>query len=327
MSEKQDLLINQSSSSMMRSDVEFITIAIDTAGQRIDNFLFTYLKDIPKSLIYRLLRSGEIRVNKRRAKPQLRLQHQDIIRLPPLKRTPPSSPTPPSSSLRTLLEHAILYETAHFLVINKPSGLAVHGGSGIQTGLIEALRALRPQAKKLELVHRLDRDTSGCLLISKRNSTLRWLHQQLRDGQIDKHYQALLLGKLQQPQLDVQAPLHKFQQQHGERFVRVNEQMGKPARTVFIPQTLYQDATLVTVHLYTGRTHQIRVHAAHSGYPIAGDDKYGTFSKAHPLHRLGLKRLFLHAHQLRFQPAPDADWLTIQAPMPDELTRILQQLH
>lgn len=305
--------------------VRYLHIRAEHQGQRIDNFLLAQLKGAPRALIYRILRSGEVRLNRRRVKPSARLEIGDSVRLPPLRLPPaPAAPTP-SARLQERLNTAVLYEDDQLLVIDKPAGLAVHGGSGLSLGVIEAVRAMRPH-QSLELVHRLDRDTSGCLLISKKPAILRWLHQQLRAGRVRKDYLALLTGRLAHQRLEVTAPLRKNQLRGGERLVRVDHQNGKAAHTAFHTRDTLAGCTLAEVRLGTGRTHQIRVHAAHLGAPVAGDDKYGAASVNYWLRSQGLNRLFLHAAELRFRPHPDAEPLHISAPLPGELQSVLEAL-
>jgi len=307
------------------SPVEVVAIGANSAGMRVDNFLVSYLKGVPKSLIYRILRRGEVRLNKARVKPAQRLTEGDQLRIPPLRRALPPAPLQPSAGLTARLAAAVLYEDERLLVLDKPAGLAVHGGSGVSLGLIEGLRALRP-GSELELVHRLDRDTSGCLVISKRRSTLRWLHAQFRDGAIDKRYLLLLSGPLPQPALTVDAPLLKNLLRGGERMVSVDPAAGKSARTHFRRLRCLGDLTLAEARLETGRTHQIRVHAQHLGTPIAGDDKYGDAAFNARLRRVGLKRLFLHASALSFRPHAEADAVHIEAPLPAALAQVLARL-
>lgn len=304
--------------------VSFYEATPDDAGQRIDNFLLRHLKGVPKSLIYRILRKGEVRVNKGRVKAVYRLQAGDRVRIPPIRQGN-TDPVAPSQRLKSRLDDAILYEDERIIVINKPSGMAVHGGSGINAGVIEALRALRPDANRLELVHRLDRDTSGCLLISKKASVLRTLHELIRENRVDKRYLALLAGSWRKGARQVDAPLLKNTLQGGERVVRVDP-AGKPAETRFRRLERYQDATLVEVELITGRTHQIRVHSAWLGSPVLGDSKYGDEAANRRMRESGLKRLFLHAHRIRFRwPGERADTL-IEAPLPEALQTVLDNL-
>ena len=298
-------------------------ISEEAGGQRIDNYLLKILKGVPKSHIYRILRSGEVRVNSGRAKPAYRLRPGDELRLPPVRvavRAPRATP-PPNAEL----EHAILYEDEHLLVLNKPSGLAVHGGSGVSFGVIEQLRSQRPLARFLELVHRLDRDTSGLLLLAKKRSALTALHTELRAGRVKKYYLTLVKGKWRNAKQSVRLNLHKYVLASGERRVAVDAE-GDESHTVFDLQHAWREFSLLRAELKTGRTHQIRVHLAHLGYPIAGDAKYGDFAFNKDLARAGLKRMFLHASRVSFKhPATDA-LLTLEAPLPDELRNFLRTL-
>jgi 23S rRNA pseudouridine955/2504/2580 synthase len=304
------------------SQVSYLEITATHEGQRIDNFLVTHLKGVPKSHIYRILRSGEIRVNKGRIKQTYRLQTGDIIRLPPI-RVAESVTVTPQANILQVLEANIIYQDDALLVLNKPSGMAVHGGSGISFGVIEGLRVLYPKEKALELVHRLDRDTSGCLMIAKKRSMLKQLHQILREDKINKEYLALVRGQWNHRVSVVNAPLQKNVLQSGERLVRVNPE-GKEAISEFSIQRKFSIATLVRVKLVTGRTHQIRVHATHSGHPIAGDTKYGDEQFNTQMLEFQLKRLFLHAAQLSIS-LPDTQ-LQVTAPLPPALQVVLQQL-
>jgi 23S rRNA pseudouridine955/2504/2580 synthase len=306
--------------------VQFITIEPELEGQRIDNFLRTLLKGVPKSLIYRILRIGEIRVNKKRVKPEYKLLTNDELRIPPIRVSEPSEV--PSTKLDKVasLENHILFEDEWLIVLNKPSGTAVHGGSGLSFGVIEALRALRPDQKFLELVHRLDRDTSGCLLIAKKRSALKSLHEQLRDKQVDKRYQALVSGNWPDNRFKVKAPLIKNVLKSGERMVSVNEVEGKPSETRFRILNQYKDATLVEASPITGRTHQIRVHCLHAGHPIACDDKYGDNNFDSKMQRLGLSRLFLHAYSLSFIHPNSNERVNYQAPLDNALKNALLKL-
>jgi len=305
--------------------VQLVEIGADLAGQRIDNYLLGRLKGAPRSLIYRILRKGEVRVNKGRIRPDYRLQAGDLLRIPPVRLEPRQAPSRPADAVLRQLEAAIVYEDDRILVLNKPSGLAVHGGSGLRYGVIEGLRALRPEARYLELVHRLDRETSGCLLIARRRSALRMLHELLRENRIDKRYLALVRGRWQGGRRIVEAPLRKNVLRSGERIVRVDPG-GKPSRSVFRPLAIGELASLMEVRLDTGRTHQIRVHAAHIGHPIAGDEKYGDPEFDRQLRmRTGLNRLFLHARSLRI-PWPDSEPLEVIAPLDETLTGTLKIL-
>lgn len=304
--------------------VQLLTITDEEAGQRIDNFLLKICKGVPKSHIYRVLRSGEVRVNKGRVDQLYRLKAGDVIRVPPIRvaeRAPSAAPG---------AEFSILFEDAHLLIIDKPAGIAVHGGSGVSYGVIEQLRAARPEAKFLELVHRLDRETSGILLIAKKRSALTHLHEQMRDGQTDKRYFALVAGDWKNQRQHVKLPLHKYTTADGERRVRVQAD-GLPSHTVFSLKKKFRSFALLEAELKTGRTHQIRVHLSASGFPIVGDDKYGDFSlnkavqKTNEEHGV-LKRMFLHAHQISFTHPESGKMLTINAPLPKECNHFLQSL-
>ena len=264
----------QENSAKSTPKVQYVDISADHAGQRIDNYLMCQLNGLPKSLVYRIIRKGEVRVNKGRIKPEYRLKEGDSVRIPPVRQAEKRAPGKASQQVLDQLTSRIIFEDKRIIVINKPSGLAVHGGSGLSFGLIEALRELRPNDKSLELVHRLDRDTSGCLIIAKKRSALRRLHEQLREGSMDKRYLTLLKGKWTGRSRWIDAPLLKNVIQSGERLVFVDPK-GKEARTQFIPKATSDVASLMSVKLDTGRTHQIRVHAQHIGFPIAGDNKYG----------------------------------------------------
>lgn len=305
--------------------VRLLVIDAEQQGQRIDNFLKTQLKGVPKSLIYRILRKGEVRVNKKRIKPEYKLVAGDEVRVPPVRVAEENElPSPKLSSIQAL-ESMILFEDEVLIVLNKPAGMAVHGGSGLSFGVIEGLRALRPDARFLELVHRLDRDTSGCLLIAKKRSALKSLHEQLRLKTMRKQYSALVRGQWQAHVKVVNAPLLKNVLQSGERIVRVNSE-GKPSETRFHILKRYADATLVEASPITGRTHQIRVHTLHAGHPIACDDKYGEPQFDALMRELGLQRLFLHASRLTFQHPVDHRELTMEAPLDPHLQQVLNRL-
>jgi 23S rRNA pseudouridine955/2504/2580 synthase len=306
--------------------VREVRIGEHQAGQRIDNFLITQLKGVPKTHIYRILRKGEVRVNKGRIKPDYRLQEGDVVRVPPVRtgETPP--PARPGSRVLERIAESIIFEDDALLIINKPAGIAVHGGSGLSYGIIEALRALRPQAPFLELGHRLDRDTSGCLVVAKKRSALRAFQALLRSNGMEKHYLALAKGRWGGGTRRVSASLRKNVLSSGERIVRVDPE-GKPALSIFEPLTIYGDASLMRVTLITGRTHQVRVHAAHAGHPLAGDDKYGDAEFNRRMGALGLKRLFLHASAIQFTlPMERPREIAISAPLPPELTAVLDKL-
>ncbi len=305
--------------------VQFITIDAEQDGQRIDNFLKTQLKGVPKSLIYRILRKGEVRVNKKRIKPEYKLCAGDEIRIPPVRVAEENAL--PSSKLSSVqaLAHQILFEDDAIIVLNKPSGLAVHGGSGLSFGVIEGLRALRPESRFLELVHRLDRDTSGLLLVAKKRSALKHLHEQLRVKTMRKQYLALVRGQWQPHVKVVNAPLLKNILQSGERIVRVNSE-GKPSETRFQIMQKFANATLVLASPITGRTHQIRVHTAHAGHPIACDDKYGERAFDEQARSAGLNRLFLHAYRLTFTHPATGKEMSVEAPLDKDLQAVLDRL-
>ncbi|MEY1577432.1 23S rRNA pseudouridine(955/2504/2580) synthase RluC [Providencia manganoxydans] len=309
-----------------QNQVQFIDISDDEAGQRIDNFLLAKLKGVPKSMIYRIIRKGEVRVNKGRIKPEYKLAEGDQVRVPPV-RVAEREEAPVSAKLDKVaaLANCILYEDDAILVINKPSGTAVHGGSGLSFGVIEGLRALRPEARFLELVHRLDRDTSGILLVAKKRSALRALHEQLRLKQMQKDYLALVRGNWQSHTKVVQAPLLKNILQSGERVVRVSPE-GKSSETRFKVEERFENATLVKASPVTGRTHQIRVHTLHAGHPIAFDNRYGDKQFDSQLAGTGLKRLFLHASSLKFTHPKSGEEMRIQAPLDNELNQCLKVL-
>lgn len=306
--------------------VQVVEISAEHAGQRLDNFLISRLKGVPKSVIYRICRKGEVRVNKGRIKPDYRLVTGDQVRIPPVRLAERPEQEQPGDRILKLVESRILYEDNRLIVLNKPSGLAVHGGSGLKYGVIEAIRVLRPQATQVELVHRLDRDTSGCLLIAKKRSMLRRLHEQLRGTGMQKTYLALVKGRWQSGSRMVHAPLKKNTLSSGERIVRVDSKDGKEAKSEFSPRAVGDIASLMRVGLHTGRTHQIRVHASHEGHPIAGDDKYGDEDFNRLMKTYGLKRLFLHAFSLRFSLSEDEPPLYIEAPLDDDLQTVLNKL-
>lgn len=311
---------------VINASVKMLEISDDEAGQRIDNYLLTKLKGVPKSLIYRIVRKGEVRVNKGRVKPEYKLQAGDIVRVPPV-RVSEKTHAPISNKLNKVasLENQIIFEDDCLLVLNKPSGIAVHGGSGLSFGVIEGLRALRPEARFLELVHRLDRDTSGILLVAKKRSALRNLHEQLRIKTVQKDYLALVRGQWQSHVKVIQAPLLKNELASGERIVKVSLD-GKPSETRFSIEERYPNATLVKASPVTGRTHQIRVHTLHAGHPIAMDDKYGDKDFDTEMRLLGLNRLFLHAASIRFEHPKTGETLRLNAPLDDNMKAILKKL-
>ncbi|KRW67717.1 23S rRNA pseudouridine(955/2504/2580) synthase RluC [Stutzerimonas nitrititolerans] len=307
------------------SSVQMLEVSPEFAGQRIDNFLRNQLKGVPKTLIYRILRKGEVRVNKGRIKPEYKLQAGDLVRVPPLRLAERDEPAPLAQGLLERLEAAIVYEDKALIVLNKPAGIAVHGGSGLSYGVIEALRQLRPDTKELELVHRLDRDTSGLLMVAKKRSMLRHLHQELRGDGVDKRYMALVRGRWETGKKQVSAPLLKNTLRSGERMVEVTDE-GKKALTLFRVLRRFGDfATLVEARPVTGRTHQIRVHARHAGHAIAGDSKYGDEDFSREIRELGGKRLFLHAYGLKV-PLPDGGELNLEAPVDEVWSQTLGKL-
>jgi len=302
--------------------VRQVKVSAEEAGQRIDNFLARYLKGVPKSHIYRILRRGEVRVNSGRIRAQYKVCAGDTVRIPPVRvAAVKSGHGAPGFSL----EPHILFENPRCLVINKPSGIAVHGGSGLSFGIIEALRAERPEAPYLELAHRLDRETSGCLVLAKRRSFLRAFHEQLRQGQVVKHYLALVGGAWKGGARTVDVPLRKNQLRGGERMVTVDD-AGKQAISIFRPLSCYENATLVEVVLKTGRTHQIRVHGTHIGHPLAGDEKYGDQAFNRQLRAIGLRRMLLHAHFLEFTDSSSDEVITVSSPLDDAVKAVLAQL-
>ncbi len=308
----------------MSARVQFRTISADEAGQRLDNFLLRELKKAPKSLIYRIIRKGEVRVNKGRAKPERKLQAGDVVRVPPVTLPEDGEPVKPSAALAERLRKAVLFEDAGLLVVNKPAGLAVHGGSGIHLGLVEALRQTRDD-HFLELVHRLDRETSGCIMLAKKRSVLRQLHQKLRDKKdVDKQYLALVKGHWSKRRGVVDAPLLRTESKAGDRIVRVDAE-GKLAKTAFELVERFDTCSLVRAKPITGRTHQIRVHAQYCGHPLVGDDKYGDDGFNEQMRAFGAKRLFLHAASLRFSLGDDAP-IHVEAPLPDDLVQVLESL-
>lgn len=305
--------------------VQYRQIDADHAGQRLDNYLFSSCKGVPKSHIYRLVRQGQVRINRGRRRVDYRLRLGDVVRIPPLRVAAPSPVLTAAAARPFPLERCVMHEDDDLLVIDKPAGLAVHGGSGLSLGLIEALRAQRPHARFLELVHRLDRDTSGLLLVAKRRAALLALHQALRTGQVEKRYIALVRNHWPARMQQVKVPLHKFQLRSGERMVEVSG-TGKEATTRFLAKRRFSDSTLVDIELLTGRTHQARVHAAYAGHPIAGDVKYGERGFNRLMRERGLTRLFLHASRIRFKHPGSGRKLTISAPLPAELAQVLETL-
>jgi len=308
-----------------KSAVERRTITEQDAGQRIDNLLMRHFKTVPRSRVYRLLRKGEVRVNRKRVDAQYRVAAGDEVRLPPVRIEPSSEPGRPSSSLQELIERAVIFQDKHLLVIDKPAGVAVHGGSGMSHGVIEALRASRPR-ETLELVHRLDRDTSGCLAVARDRATLTSLHALIRESGMHKTYLGLVSGSWQLGTKRIDAPLATDDRRHGERHVRVAA-AGKDSVSVFKPVQFFGSlATLMEIDIPTGRTHQIRVHAAFAGHPLLGDDKYGDRERNAELKHHGLRRIFLHAHSIAFEWPGTGVPFHLSAPLPAELAAVLDAI-
>ncbi|MDX1693882.1 MAG: 23S rRNA pseudouridine(955/2504/2580) synthase RluC [Ketobacteraceae bacterium] len=307
--------------------VRLLEVGEDSDGQRIDNYLLKQLKGVPKSVIYKILRKGEVRVDKKRAKPDYRLSIGEMVRIPPVRQASRGEPQPVGDGLKKLIEDAILYEDDALMVVNKPAGLAVHGGSGVSVGLIEVIREMRQPARFLELVHRLDKDTSGCIMVAKKRSMLKTLHQKLRDDSgIQKQYLALVCGRWKGKQHRIEAPLEKFHLASGERMVRVARE-GKPSLTLFKWREHFAGATLVEAYPVTGRTHQIRVHALHAGHPLAGDPKYTPQDLNAGFRESGLRRLFLHASRISVPDLfRDGEAFEVEAPLDPELEGFLQVL-
>lgn len=323
-SEKQTQKNPSAEPSANQPQVQLLTISEEDAGQRIDNFLLRICKGVPKSHVYRVLRSGEVRVNKGRIDQLYRLKEGDVVRIPPIRMAETSTQVVPRA------EFSILFEDKHLLVIDKPAGVAVHGGSGVSFGVIEQLRASRPEAKFLELVHRLDRETSGVLLLAKKRSALTHLHEQMRDGVTDKRYLTLVHGDWKNAKQHIKLPLHKYTTAEGERRVRVQAD-GMASHTVFSLIRKYGEFALLEAELKTGRTHQIRVHLSASGFPIVGDDKYGDFGLNKTLQKASqsrgaLKRMFLHAHQITFVHPEMGEKVTLNAALPKECENFLLSL-
>jgi 23S rRNA pseudouridine955/2504/2580 synthase len=300
-----------------------IVITEEHSSQRLDNFLLTYLKGVPKSHIYRIVRKGEVRINKGRVDVNYRLAVGDIVRIPPVRRADSTPDTFVNPALRKALENAVIFEDDYLLIINKPAGFPVHGGTGIDAGIIEGLRQIKTDMRFLELVHRLDRDTSGCLIIAKKRSALKQLHELFRNGGMEKTYLALLSGQWARKKLIVSAPLQKYISRGGERMVAISPQ-GKPSETLFRRLELFTDATLIRALPKTGRTHQIRVHAASLGHAIVGDERYGLDEQNRQFKNRGFNRMMLHAETLRFPHPITHKLLTVSAPLPPYLNDLLK---
>ncbi len=305
--------------------VQYLTVEAEYQGQRIDNYLFRVLKGVPKSLIYRILRKGEVRVNKGRIKPHYHVQGGDIIRIPPL-RMGEDAPKGVSRHAIDALSNSILYEDKRIIIINKPYGMAVHGGSGVSSGVIEIMREWRTDLHYLELVHRLDRETSGCLVLAKKRSALRQLHDLLATGQVQKRYLVIVRGAWQRGEYRLEQALQKNSLRSGERVVRVSDE-GKDSISIFKPVSVRSQASLLEVQILTGRTHQIRVHAAHLGHPVAGDEKYGDEEFNRYIKSLGGKRMFLHARNLEFELAEPHTEIAVNAPLDKHFDAMLEKLN
>ena len=301
--------------------VRIVEIGPERDGQRVDNALMTMLKGVPRSLVYRILRTGQVRINGKRAKPDTRLALGDMLRIPPVRVAEREENEAPSGMVRSVAD-AVIFEDKHFLVIDKPVGIAAHGGSGVSHGAIELLRAARPN-EHLELVHRLDRDTSGVLVLAKSRSGLTGLQALIRENAVTKQYLCLMTGTPRKAKFDVNAPLLKSVMHGGERLVRVDD-AGKPSLTYFKELEQYPNARLMQATLGTGRTHQIRVHAQYAGHPLAGDPKYGDEAANKRFRAMGLKRMFLHAARMSFDL--DGKNYDFSSPLPDELKAFLDKL-
>lgn len=312
--------------SLIEFPVRFVVVDSERSGQRIDNFLITKFKGVPKSFVYRILRKGEVRVNKKRVKPDYKIVDGDEIRLPPAK-IEVNPVVIPSNNLKIvqLLGNSIIFESEELLIVNKPAGIAVHGGSGVDYGVIEALRSLRKDLHYLELVHRIDKETSGCLMVAKKRSALRNLHEQLREKTIHKQYWALVRGKWSNRVKFIDEPLVKNVIQSGERMVFVSK-AGKPSKTLFKIIKEFTKSTLIEASPLTGRTHQIRVHTSYATHPIAGDLKYGDRDFDKEMKILGLSRMFLHAFRITFNEPCSGKIITVEAPLDDELQRTIDSL-
>ena len=318
-----------------KDSVSLITVAEHEAGQRLDNYLIKILKGVPKSHIHRIIRAGEVRLNKKRCKPDSRIQTGDLLRIPPVRTAEKQRSSENRAQAAPAREFTIIYEDDALLVIDKPAGIAVHGGSGVSFGVIEQIRRARPEARYLELVHRLDKDTSGLLMIAKKRSALVKLHEAIRNDHPKKIYLALGVGKLPNDSFHVKLPLFKYTGAQGEKMVRVSED-GQSAHTIFRVLNRFSDdllhqvglshLTLVQATLKTGRTHQIRVHLQSQHCPIAGDERYGDYQANKRLQKLGLKRMFLHAAELHLDHPLTGEKLILKAPLPQDLAQFVLML-
>jgi len=306
-----------------KNQVNFYTVTEKDDAQRLDKLLCKILKDVPKSYIYRIIRSGEIRINKKRAEISTKVFLNDLIRIPPIEST---GVAPKNVVNIPIGKFPILFEDEYFLIINKPSGVACHGGSGVSFGVIEQLRKTRTTDKFLELAHRLDRDTSGILILAKKRQALIKLQELIRGNKIRKHYLALTLGCINEDTKIVKAPLYKYMTKEGERRVCVDKENGQYAYTTFTILKRFTDFTLVDANIKTGRTHQIRVHLQHIGYPIAMDDKYGDFDMNKKLSKIGLRRMFLHAYKIEFTHPITDEKINIKSELPIDLEKFINGL-
>ena len=318
-----------------KDSVSLITVAEHEAGQRLDNYLIKILKGVPQSHIHRIIRAGEVRLNKKRCKPDSRIQTGDLLRIPPVRTAEKQRSSENRAQAVPAREFTIIYEDDALLVIDKPAGIAVHGGSGVSFGVIEQIRRAHPEARYLELVHRLDKDTSGLLMIAKKRSALVKLHEAIRNDHPKKIYLALGVGKLPNDNFHVKLPLFKYTGAQGEKMVRVSED-GQSAHTIFRVLNRFSDGfphqvglshlTLVQATLKTGRTHQIRVHLQSQDCPIAGDERYGDYQANKRLQKLGLKRMFLHAAELHLDHPLTGEKLILKAPLPQDLAQFVLML-
>ncbi|WP_404361917.1 23S rRNA pseudouridine(955/2504/2580) synthase RluC [Marinobacter sp.] len=309
----------------VRSAVQWLTVDPENEGQRLDNYLMALFRGVPRSLIYRVIRKGEVRINKGRVRPDTRIRAGDQVRVPPLSQKTKEEKAPPGSRVQGVIEGAVIFENDDMLVVNKPSGIAVHGGSGLDFGLIEVLRAARPAARFLELVHRLDRDTSGLVMIAKKRSALRHLQEELRQRRVRKHYHALVEGNWPATVTIVDEPLLRFELKSGERRVRI-DQSGKASRTLYQVLSVFEGYTLVQASPVTGRTHQIRVHCAHMGHPVAGDDKYMDDAGQRAFRSIGGQRLMLHARALQFELPGNGGNMELEAPWDEAFAALVDKL-
>ena len=305
-----------------QNQVNFYTVSEADENQRLDNLLIKILKGVPKSHLYRIIRSGEVRINKARCLVNDKVQLGDIIRIPPIR----VSETSQINKVIPAATFPIIFEDDYYLIINKPHGVACHGGSGVSFGVIEQLRQAKLY-KFLELAHRLDKETSGILILAKKRLALVELQEQMKKNQITKEYFALTLGAWRDEKRNVKAPIYKYTNKDGERRVRIDQELGQFSHTIFTLKNKYTEFSLVNADLQTGRTHQIRIHLQYLGFPIAGDDKYGNFEQNKLLTKQGLKRMFLHAHHVKFIHPMTQQALEVNCPLPPELASFLSKLH